>query len=201
MTPAIQFESVSKSYAIYNSPSARFKELLTFNRLNRHSDFWALHDVSFSVRRGETFCVIGENGSGKSTLLQLIAGILHPTRGSVSVNGRVSALLELGAGFNPEFSGRDNVYLNGSILGLSTREIDGRYAEIEAFAEIGDFINRPVKTYSSGMVVRLAFAVAINVDPEVLLVDEALAVGDLYFRQRCMRWATPSCSSCARKWA
>ena len=185
MPPAIQFDSVSKAYAIYDSPGARLTELLT--RRNCHKDFWALHDVSFTVERGETFCIIGENGSGKSTLLQLVAGILQPTHGQVKVNGRVSALLELGAGFNPEFSGRDNVYLNGSILGLSTREIDRRYADIEGFAEIGDFINRPVKTYSSGMVVRLAFAVAINVDPEVLLVDEALAVGDLYFRQRCMR--------------
>jgi ABC-type polysaccharide/polyol phosphate transport system ATPase subunit len=185
LNPAIQFDSVSKAYAIYDSPGDRLKELLT--RRHYHRDFWALENVSFEVKKGETFCIIGENGSGKSTLLQLVAGILRPTRGAVTVNGRVSALLELGAGFNPEFSGRDNVYLNGSILGLSTREIDRRYADIEAFAEIGDFINRPVKTYSSGMVVRLAFAVAINVDPEVLLVDEALAVGDLYFRQRCMR--------------
>src|SRR5207249_9931666 len=123
----------------------------------------------------------------KSTLLQLVAGILQPSSGTIEVNGRVSALLELGAGFNPEFTGRDNVYLNGAILGLSTREIDARYREIEEFAEIGDFIHQPVKTYSSGMVVRLAFAVAINVDPEILLVDEALAVGDMYFRQRCMR--------------
>lgn len=184
---AVEFQSVSKSYSIYDSPGDRLKELLSFNRLKRHHDFWALHDVSFETRRGETFCVIGENGSGKSTLLQMVAGILHPTRGSVTVNGRVSALLELGAGFNPEFTGRDNVYLNGSILGLSTRQIDQRYKDIEDFAEIGDFINQPVKTYSSGMVVRLAFAVAINVDPEILLVDEALAVGDIYFRQRCMR--------------
>jgi lipopolysaccharide transport system ATP-binding protein len=184
---AIEFQGVSKSYAIYESPGDRFKELLTFNRRRCHRDFWALHDINFEVQRGTTFCVVGENGSGKSTLLQIIAGILQPSGGSVTVNGRVSALLELGAGFNPEFSGRDNVYLNGSILGLSTQEIDRRYRHIEEFAEIGDFINRPVKTYSSGMVVRLAFAVAINVDPEVLLVDEALAVGDLYFRQRCMR--------------
>jgi len=185
LSTAIQFDAVSKAYAIYESPGDRLKELLT--RRNHHKDFWALENVGFEVKKGETFCIIGENGSGKSTLLQLVAGILRPTRGQVTVNGRVSALLELGAGFNPEFSGRDNVYLNGSILGLSTREIERRYPEIEAFAEIGDFINRPVKTYSSGMVVRLAFAVAINVDPEVLLVDEALAVGDLYFRQRCMR--------------
>src|SRR6266852_3536587 len=184
---AVRFENVSKSYPIYESPGDRLKELITFNRLEFHRNFWALHDVSFEMQRGETFCVIGENGSGKSTLLQLVAGILQPSSGAVTVSGRVSALLELGAGFNPEFTGRDNVYLNGTILGLSTREIAARYKDIEEFAEIGDFINRPVKTYSSGMVVRLAFAVAINVDPEVLLVDEALAVGDLYFRQRCMR--------------
>lgn len=184
---AVEFQGVSKSYAIYESPGDRLKELLTLNRLKRHKDFWALRDISFDVKRGETFCVIGENGSGKSTLLQMVAGILAPTSGEMAVHGRVSALLELGAGFNPEFSGRDNVYLNGSILGLSTKQIDQRYSDIEAFAEIGDFINQPVKTYSSGMVVRLAFAVAINVDPEILLVDEALAVGDIYFRQRCMR--------------
>jgi ABC-type polysaccharide/polyol phosphate transport system ATPase subunit len=184
---AVEFQGVSKSYAIYDAPGDRLKELLSLNRLKRHQDFWALHEVSFEVRRGETFCIVGENGSGKSTLLQMVAGILHPTSGTVGVHGRVSALLELGAGFNPEFSGRDNVYLNGSILGLTTRQIDQRYQDIAAFAEIGDFIDQPVKTYSSGMVVRLAFAVAINVDPEILLVDEALAVGDIYFRQRCMR--------------
>jgi ABC-type polysaccharide/polyol phosphate transport system ATPase subunit len=184
---AVEFQGVSKSYAIYDKPGNRLTELLSFNRLKRHRDFPALCDISFEARRGETFCIVGENGSGKSTLLQIVAGILHPTTGAVSVNGRVSALLELGAGFNPEFSGRDNVYLNGSILGLTTRQIDQRYHAIEAFAEIGEFINQPVKTYSSGMVVRLAFAVAINVDPEILLVDEALAVGDIYFRQRCMR--------------
>jgi ABC-type polysaccharide/polyol phosphate transport system ATPase subunit len=184
---AVEFQGVSKSYAIYDAPGDRLKELLTLNRLKRHTDFWALHDVSFEVKRGETFCIVGENGSGKSTLLQMVAGILHPTSGTVNIAGRVSALLELGAGFNPEFSGRDNVYLNGSILGLTTRQIDERYKDIAAFAEIGEFINQPVKTYSSGMVVRLAFAVAINVDPEILLVDEALAVGDIYFRQRCMR--------------
>jgi len=184
---AVEFQAVSKSYSIYDSPGDRLKELLSLNRLKCHKDFWALHDVSFEVQRGETFCLIGENGSGKSTLLQMVAGILHPTSGSLAVNGRVAALLELGAGFNPEFTGRDNVYLNGSILGLTTRQIDQCYKDIEEFAEIGEFINQPVKTYSSGMVVRLAFAVAINVDPEILLVDEALAVGDLYFRQRCMR--------------
>jgi ABC-type polysaccharide/polyol phosphate transport system ATPase subunit len=184
---SVEFSNVSKSYPVYAAPRDRLKELATFNRRRFHADFWALRDVSFEVHRGETFCVIGENGSGKSTLLQICAGVLQPTSGSASVQGRVAALLELGSGFNPEFSGRDNVYLNGAILGLSSREIDQRFSEIESFAEIGDFIDQPVKTYSSGMVVRLAFSVAIHVDPEVLLVDEALAVGDVYFRQRCMR--------------
>ena len=183
----IEFQGVSKSYSIYDSPGDRLKELITPRRYQFHRDFWALRDVSFDIRPGETFCIVGENGSGKSTLLQMVAGILLPTSGTVSVSGRVAALLELGSGFNPEFSGRDNVYLNGSILGLSTRQIDQKFRAIEEFAEIGDFIRQPVKTYSSGMVVRLAFAVAINVDPEILLVDEALAVGDIYFRQRCMR--------------
>jgi lipopolysaccharide transport system ATP-binding protein len=184
---AIDFQAVSKSYAIYDSPGDRLKELAVFNRLRFHRDFWALRDITFAIGQGEAFCIIGENGSGKSTLLQVVAGILQPSTGSVSVRGRVSALLELGSGFNPEFTGRDNVYLNAAILGLSSKEIDTKYKSIEQFAEIGDFINRPVKTYSSGMAVRLAFAVAIHVDPEILLVDEALAVGDIYFRQRCMR--------------
>ncbi|MDP9052855.1 MAG: ABC transporter ATP-binding protein [Acidobacteriota bacterium] len=184
---AVEFERVSKSYAIYEKPADRFKELLTLNRRSYHRDFWALRDLSFTIRRGEVFCIVGENGSGKSTTLQLVGGIAQPASGEVRVQGRVSALLELGAGFNPEFSGRDNVYLNASILGFSKREIDRRYKDIQDFAEIGDFIDQPVKTYSSGMAVRLAFAVAINVDPEILLVDEALAVGDAYFRHRCMR--------------
>lgn len=153
----------------------------------RHRDFHALTDLSFTVGRGEVFCVVGENGSGKSTALQLMAGILAPSAGEVRVNGRVSALLELGSGFNPEFSGRENVYMNGAILGLSKKELDRRYDAIEAFAEIGEFIHQPVRTYSSGMAIRLAFSVAIHVDPEILVVDEALAVGDAWFRQRCMR--------------
>ena len=184
---SIEFSRVSKSYSIYASPGDRLKELATLNQRRFHTDYWALRDVSFEVNRGETFCVVGENGSGKSTLLQICAGILQPTSGAATVNGRVAALLELGSGFNPEFSGRDNVYLNGAILGLSAKDMDRRIADIESFAEIGDFIHQPVKTYSSGMVVRLAFAVAIHVDPEILLVDEALSVGDVYFRQRCMR--------------
>jgi lipopolysaccharide transport system ATP-binding protein len=183
----VEFSRLSKSYPIYSSAGLRLKELATLNRRSFHTDYWALRDISFTVNRGETFCIVGENGCGKSTLLQICAGILEPTEGTATVNGRVSALLELGAGFNPEFTGRDNVYLNGAILGFSRKAMDLRFPEIEAFAEIGDFINRPVKTYSSGMIVRLAFAVAIHVDPEVLLVDEALAVGDVYFRQRCMR--------------
>lgn len=185
--PVVSFEGVSKSYPIYDSPGDRLKELLSFNRLRYHRDFWALQGVTFDIKPGETFCIIGENGSGKSTLLQIIAGILTPTSGAAKIHGRVAALLELGSGFNPEFSGRDNVYLNAAILGLSSTEIDRRYNDIAAFAEIGEFIHQPVKTYSSGMVVRLAFSVAIHVDPQILLVDEALAVGDIYFRQRCMR--------------
>jgi lipopolysaccharide transport system ATP-binding protein len=184
---AVEFERVSKSYALYDRPLHRLRELLSGGRLSYHRDFHAVRDLTFAVKRGEVFCIVGENGSGKSTTLQLIVGIMQPTSGSIRVNGRVSALLELGAGFNPEFTGRDNVYLNASILGLSKSEIDRRYKMIEDFAGIGDFIWRPVKTYSSGMVVRLAFAVAINVDPEVLLVDEALAVGDASFRHSCMR--------------
>jgi lipopolysaccharide transport system ATP-binding protein len=184
---AVEFDRVSKSYSIYDSPGDRLRELAVLGRKSFHRDFRALSELSFSIRRGEVFCIVGENGSGKSTALQLMAGIMQPTEGEVRVNGRVAALLELGAGFNPEFSGRENVYLNGAILGLSKREIDERYKDIEAFAEIGSFIEQPVKTYSSGMVVRLAFAVAIHVDPEILLVDEALAVGDTYFRHRCMR--------------
>lgn len=183
----ISFQGVSKSYPIYASPRDRLKELLTFNRRRCHEDFWALRDITFEVERGETFCIVGENGSGKSTLLQIVAGIMAPTSGRVDVRGRVSALLELGSGFNPEFTGRDNVYLNAAILGFSTPEIDRIFPRIEAFAEIGSFIDQPVKTYSSGMLVRLAFAVAIHMEPEILIVDEALAVGDIYFRQRCMR--------------
>ena len=186
-SPAVQFSNVSKSYSIYAAPRDRLKELATFQTRRFHTEFWALRDVSFEVQRGETFCVVGENGSGKSTLLQICAGILAPTSGTAIAHGRVAALLELGSGFNPEFSGKDNVYLNGAILGLSNKDMDRRFPDIEAFAEIGDFIHQPVKTYSSGMAVRLAFAVAIHVDPEILLVDEALAVGDVYFRQRCMR--------------
>jgi len=185
--PVVEFRNISKAYPIYRSPVQRLKEIATLGRASFHEEFWALRDVSFSIPRGETFCILGQNGSGKSTLLQIVAGILQPSSGVAQVRGRVAALLELGSGFNPEFTGRNNVYLNAAILGLNRAEIDARYPAIEEFAEIGDFIDQPVKTYSSGMLVRLAFAVAIHVDPEILLVDEALAVGDVYFRQRCMR--------------
>lgn len=183
---SVEFQSVSKSYAIYHAPEDRLQELVTLNRWKRHRDSWALCDVSFEVGRGETFCILGENGSGKSALLEIVAGILPPTAVTVAVRGRVAALLQLGAGFNAEFTGHDNVYLNCALLGLTARQIAERYPEIAEFAGIGEFINQPVKTYSSGMVVRLAFAVAIHVDPDVLLVDEALAVGDYGFRQRCL---------------
>jgi lipopolysaccharide transport system ATP-binding protein len=185
--PIVEFRAVSKNYPIYPSPSARLKELLCLNRVSFHHDFAALDNVSFEIQHGETFCIVGENGSGKSTLLQILAGILHPTHGEVLVRGRVAALLELGTGFNPEFTGRQNVYMNAAILGLSRQEIDAKFPHIEEFAEIGEFIDQPVKTYSSGMGVRLAFSVAIHVEPEILLVDEALSVGDIYFRQRCLR--------------
>jgi lipopolysaccharide transport system ATP-binding protein len=187
VSAAVEFLNVSKSYPIYGTPGDRLKELATLHRRRYHHDYWALRDLSVTVNRGETFCIVGENGCGKSTLLQICAGILQPSSGMVNVHGRVAALLELGAGFNPEFTGRQNVYLNAAILGFSTKQIDQRFPEIAEFAEIGEFIDQPVKTYSSGMVVRLAFAVAIHVDPEILLVDEALSVGDIYFRQRCLR--------------
>ena len=183
----VAFNAVSKSYSSCSGSKERLRELLVPGRARRRAEFWALRDVSFEVSTGETLCLIGANGSGKSTSLQLAAGILRPTAGSVEVKGRVAALLELGAGFHPEFSGRENARLSAALFGLSAREFRQRCARIEEFAEIGDFIDRPVKTYSSGMLVRLAFAVAIHVEPEVLLVDEALAVGDYCFRQRCLR--------------
>ena len=183
----IAFNCVSKSYAAYSRPSDRLRELAFPRRRRASAEFWALREVSFECSAGETLCIIGANGSGKSTSLQLAARILRPTAGAVEVEGRVAALLDLGAGFHPEFSGRENARLSAALHGLSNREIRAQLPAIEEFAEIGDFIERPVKTYSSGMLVRLAFAVAISVTPDVLLVDEALAVGDYYFRQRCLR--------------
>lgn len=190
----IRVDNLSKSYQIYDSPRERLMQFL-MPRLQRllgrqphryHRDFHALAGVSFKVGKGETVGIIGRNGSGKSTLLQMICGTLTPSAGAVETCGRIAALLELGAGFNPEFTGRENVYLNGTLLGLTTREIDERYQAIAAFAGIGKFIDQPIKTYSSGMVVRLAFATAIHVDPDVLVVDEALAVGDTAFQQKCL---------------
>ena len=181
----ISLKNVSKSFKRYSHPVDRLKEILLPGK-TQAEEFWALKNVSLEILQGETLGIIGQNGSGKSTLLQIIAGTLQPTLGEVAVRGRVSALLELGSGFNPEFTGRQNVFFNGRILGLSHAEIEARFDDIAAFAEIGDFIDQPVKTYSSGMFVRLAFAVAVHVDPEVLIVDEALAVGDGIFVHRCM---------------
>ncbi|MEI6297092.1 MAG: ABC transporter ATP-binding protein [bacterium] len=204
-TAVIKVDKLSKAYAIWSSPAARLhgpllgqigqwpflptraRQLCQRWSHEAFRNFPALNDVSLEIRQGENFGIIGRNGSGKSTLLQIIAGILQPTAGAVTVNGKVAALLELGSGFNPEFTGRENVYLNAAIHGLSQEETDARFDEIEAFADIGDFIDQPTKTYSSGMLVRLAFAVTTSVDADVLLIDEALAVGDVFFRQKCYK--------------
>ena len=183
--PIISLENVGKAYRVYNRQIDRIREALLPSSRVFHKDFHALSGISLTVDHGETVGIIGRNGSGKSTLLQVICSILQPTEGKVVVDGRISALLELGAGFNPEFTGRENVYLNGAILGLSKEEMDSCIADIESFAGIGEFIDRPVKTYSSGMYVRLAFAVAINVNPDILIVDEALSVGDTLFQAKC----------------
>ncbi len=182
----ISLKNVSKCFKRYARPVDRLKELLLPGK-SRFDDFWAVRDINLEIPKGKTLGIVGRNGSGKSTLLQIIAGTLTPTTGEVQVKGRVSALLELGSGFNPEFTGRQNVFFNGRLLGLSQKEIEDKFDEIAGFADIGDFIEQPVKTYSSGMFVRLAFAVAVNVDPEVLIVDEALAVGDIVFQHRCIR--------------
>ncbi|MEH2046198.1 ABC transporter ATP-binding protein [Nostoc sp.] len=183
---AISLRNISKCYKRYARPVDRLKELLLPAK-SRAQEFWALQDISLEVPKGDTVGIIGQNGSGKSTLLQIIAGTLTPTIGKLYVNGRVSALLELGSGFNPEFTGRQNVFFNGQVLGLSRAEIQAKFDKIASFAEIGDFLERPVKTYSSGMVVRLAFAVVANTEPSILIVDEALAVGDAKFQARCMK--------------
>ncbi len=201
---AISVENISKSYRVWKSPSGRIlfpllenlskalpkflaSQLKSYSR-TFFSDVHALSDVSFKIKKGESFGIIGRNGSGKSTILQIIAGTLAPTKGKIAVNGKIAALLELGAGFNFEFTGRENVYLNASIMGLSKTDIDNKFRSIEEFADIGEFIDRPVKTYSSGMVVRLAFSVIAHVDADILIVDEALAVGDVFFVQKCMRY-------------
>ena len=182
---AISVNDVSKMYKLYDNPMDRLKESLGLSRKKKYKEHYALNHVSFQVHKGETVGIIGTNGSGKSTILKIITGVLSPTGGEVSVNGRISALLELGAGFNGEYSGLENVYLNGSMIGFSREEIDAKLQSILDFADIGEFIHQPVKTYSSGMFVRLAFAVAINIDPEILIVDEALSVGDVFFQAKC----------------
>lgn len=185
---AIKVDHLSKMYKLYDKPTDRFKEAMGIRLKGKkqyYQEHYALRDVSIDVKRGETVGIIGTNGSGKSTILKIITGTLNPTAGNVTVNGRISALLELGAGFNMEYTGIENVYLNGTMMGFSRAEIDSRLDDILSFADIGDFVNQPVKTYSSGMFVRLAFAVAINIDPEILIVDEALSVGDVFFQVKC----------------
>ncbi|WP_341884219.1 ABC transporter ATP-binding protein [Synechococcus sp. UW140] len=193
---AIEVKNLSKRYQIYEQPRDRIKQfilprvqhLVGVPQKQYCREFWALNDISLEIKKGETVGIIGRNGSGKSTLLQIICGTLSPTSGSLVTNGRIAALLELGSGFNPEFTGRENVYMNASVLGLSKEEIDSRFGKISAFADIGEFIEQPVKTYSSGMMVRLAFAVIAHVNADVLVIDEALAVGDAFFTQKCMRF-------------
>jgi teichoic acid transport system ATP-binding protein len=182
---AIKVEQVDKMYKLYDKPMDRLKESLGLSRQKKYKEHYALHNVNFDVKKGETVGIIGTNGSGKSTILKIITGVLNPTAGNVTVDGRISALLELGAGFNGEYSGIENIYLNGTMIGFSREEIDAKLQDILDFADIGDFVHQPVKTYSSGMFVRLAFAVAINIEPEILIVDEALSVGDVFFQAKC----------------
>lgn len=182
---AIQVNNLSKVYKLYEKKSDRLKEALSLSGKKHYKEFYALNDISFEVMKGETVGIIGTNGSGKSTLLKILTGVVAPTAGSFFVKGRISALLELGTGFNPEYTGLENIVLNGTMMGYTTEEIEARKQQIIDFADIGDFINQPVKTYSSGMFVRLAFAVAINIDPEILIVDEALSVGDVFFQAKC----------------
>ncbi len=184
----IRVRGLGKCYQLYDRPFHRLLQSLIGAGRRFYREFWALRDVEFEVRRGETLGIIGRNGAGKSTLLQIIAGTLPATEGTVEIGGRVAALLELGSGFNPEFTGRENVYLNASILGLSRAQVEARMADILAFADIGEFVDQPVRSYSTGMVMRLAFAVMVHVDADVLIIDEALAVGDAFFMQKCMRW-------------
>ena len=182
---AISVKDVSKMYKLFDKNSDRLKDALGFSKKQLYKEHYALHHLSFDVYKGETVGIIGTNGAGKSTILKIITGVLNPTEGELEINGRISALLELGAGFNPEYNGIENVYLNGTMLGFTKEEIDERLPKILEFADIGDFVYQPVKTYSSGMFVRLAFAVAINIDPEILIVDEALSVGDVFFQAKC----------------
>lgn len=184
---SIRVKNVTKVYQLYDKPIDRLKEAMSITKKCYHDDFFALDEVSFDVEKGQTVGIIGTNGSGKSTILKIITGVLTPTQGTVEVNGKISALLELGAGFNMDYTGIENVYMNGTMMGFSREEMDAKLPEILEFADIGDFVNQPVKTYSSGMFVRLAFALAINVDPEILIVDEALSVGDVFFQAKCFR--------------
>ncbi|CAB1275116.1 ABC transporter ATP-binding protein [Candidatus Nitrosacidococcus tergens] len=185
MMPLIKVDSVSKCYHLYHRPQDRLLQLWFKNRKQLYQEFWALQDISFEIYSGESVAIVGQNGAGKSTLLQLIAGTLTPSSGKITIRGRIAALLQLGSGFNPEFTGRENIFLNGAILGFSRSEISKRFTEIADFADIGDFIDRPVKTYSSGMAMRLAFAVSTCLEPEILIIDEALAVGDAVFQFKC----------------
>ncbi len=182
----IEVKNLTKTYRLYNSPQDRLREIFSINGKKFHHKFQALNDVSFNVEKGQTVGIIGQNGSGKSTLLKIISGVVQPTSGSLIVNGRISALLELGAGFDPEFTGRENIYMNGALMGFSREEMDRRLPDIEFFAEIGEFIDQPVKTYSSGMFVRLAFAATVNIDPDILVIDEVLSVGDIFFQHKCI---------------
>lgn len=184
---AISVQGVSKIYKLYDKPIDRLKEAVSLTHKSYHRDFFALSDISFEVKKGETVGIIGTNGSGKSTILKIITGVLSPTTGTAEVSGNISALLELGAGFNSEYTGLENIYMNGTMMGFSRQEMERRMDDILRFADIGDFVNQPVKTYSSGMFVRLAFALAINVDPEILIVDEALSVGNVFFQAKCYR--------------
>lgn len=184
---AIDVKNVKKVYKLYDKPSLRIKEAFSIGGKKYHKEFNALKDISFQVNKGEMLGIIGKNGAGKSTLLKIITGVLTPTSGTVKINGKVSALLELGAGFNPEYTGIENIYLNGSMIGFTKEEMDEKLADIVKFADIGDFIHQPVKSYSSGMFARLAFAVSINVDPDILIVDEALSVGDVFFQAKCYK--------------
>ena len=183
----IRVDNLTKKYDLYKNPKDRFLETIGIGRGKLHTEFMALNDVSFSVEKGETAGIIGTNGAGKSTLLKIITGVLEPSSGNVNIQGRISALLELGAGFRPDYSGMENIYLNGRMMGFSKAEMEKRVPVILEFAEIGEFIHQPVKTYSSGMFARLAFAVAINVEPDILIVDEALSVGDLFFQNKCFK--------------
>lgn len=184
---AIKVTNLKKVYKLYDKPVLRLKEALSITKKQYHKDFMALNDISFEIKKGEMLGIIGKNGAGKSTVLKIITGVLTPTSGKVEINGKISALLELGAGFNPEYTGIENVYLNGTMIGFTKEEMDRKIDDIIAFADIGDFINQPVKTYSSGMFARLAFAVAINVEPDILIVDEALSVGDVFFQAKCYK--------------